>query len=187
MSDPKAQLIQHLQIHSIKTGSFTLKSGRTSNWFIDAKQTATHPAGIVLIAELALDIITNHPAGPFDAIGGLTMGSDPVAFGIAAIAATRGIELRSFSVRDEAKEHGIKGRIAGGLQPGDRVVVTEDVATRGTSALAAADAVKSAGAHPQLIMPVVDRGGTGADLAAAQAIAFQPLVTALELGFDYET
>ena len=190
LADPgqtKAALVAHLLEHSVKTGEFTLKSGKTSNWFIDAKQSACHPLGITLIADLALAIIAHHPAGPFDAIGGLTMGSDPVAFGIAAIAAERGTQLRSFSVRAEAKDHGVQGRIAGALRSGDRVVIAEDVATRGTSALAAAQAVADAGAHPLLILPIVDRGGTGADLAAAQRIAFQPLITAPELGFSYET
>lgn len=183
----KAALIRHLLNHSVKAGEFTLKSGRTSNWFIDAKQSACRSDGILLIAELALNIITRHSAGPFDAIGGLTMGSDPVAFGIAALAAERGIALRSFSVRAEAKEHGVQGRIAGALSPGDRVVVTEDVATRGTSALAAAQAVKDAGALPLLILPVVDRGGTGEALAVQAGIAFKPLLTAPELGFNYES
>ncbi len=186
LSPAKAALAEHLQKHSIKTGAFTLKSGRTSNWFIDAKQSACRPDGILLIADLALDIITNHPAGPFDAIGGLTMGADPIAFGIAAVAAERGIALRSFSVRAEAKDHGVTGRIAGALNPGDRVVITEDVSTRGTSALAAAESVRAAQAQPLLILPVVDRGGTGAELAKSQGIAFEPLLRAPELGFGYE-
>ncbi len=186
LSSAKAALVDHLQKHSIKTGNFTLKSGRSSNWFIDAKQSACRPDGILLIADLALNIITNHPAGPFDAIGGLTMGADPIAFGIAALAAQRGIALRSFSVRAEAKDHGVTGRIAGAFNSGDRVVITEDVATRGTSALTAAESVRTAQAQPLLILPVVDRGGTGAELAKEQGIAFEPLLTAPDLGFSYE-
>ena len=88
------------------------------------------------------------------------MGADAVAFGIAAVAATRGRRLRSFSVRKEVKDHGGGGRIAGALEPGDRVVITEDAVTRGVSMLEAADVVREAGAEPVLLMPVVDRGGT---------------------------
>ena len=79
------------------------------------------------------------------AIGGLTMGADPVAFGVAAVGATRGRALRSFSVRKEAKDHGVTGRLAGALQDGDRVVITEDTVTRGTSLMEAVEVVKAVG------------------------------------------
>ena len=134
MSDSRAALIDHLLEFSIRTGDFTLKSGRRSTWFCDAKQTACRPEGILLIAEAALEAI---PADA-TAIGGLTAAADPVAFGIAALAATRGRALRSFSIRKETKDHGIEGRLAGALEPGDRVVVCEDTVTRGTSPLDAA-------------------------------------------------
>ncbi len=112
------------------------------------------------------------------------MGADPVAFGIAAVAASRGRELRSFSVRKEAKDHGVTGRIAGALQPGDRVVITEDTVTRGTSIMEAVDAVEAFGAHPTAIVVIVDRGGTCGALAAARGIPFLPLLTAEDLGFE---
>jgi orotate phosphoribosyltransferase len=114
------------------------------------------------------------------------MGADAVAFGTAAVAATRGRMLRSFSVRKEAKDHGAGGRIAGALELGDKVAITEDAVTRGVSMLEAADAVRAAGAEPVLLVPVVDRGGTVAALAADAGIAFRPLVTAPDLGFPYE-
>ena len=118
--DPKREALRrHVLEHSLKTGNFTLKSGRASTWFLDTKQTACRPDGIQLVADVALDVI----GADIDAIGGLTMGADPVAYGIAAVAATRGRNLRSFSVRKESKDHGITGRIAGALQPGDRVEI----------------------------------------------------------------
>jgi len=89
-------------------------------------------------------------------------------------------------VRKEAKDHGGGGRIAGALEPGDRVVITEDAVTRGVSAIEAAKVVRAAGAVPVLILALVDRGGTCADLAAAEGIAFTALVTAPDLGFPYE-
>ncbi|MPY93295.1 MAG: orotate phosphoribosyltransferase [Acidimicrobiia bacterium] len=175
-------LCRHLLEYSVRTGDFTLKSGRRSTWFIDVKQTACRPEGILLIADALLDALPPD----IDAIGGLTMGADPIAFGTAAIAAARGRPLRSFSVRKESKDHGVTGRIAGALGPGDRVALTEDASTRGTSALEAAEAVRSFGAVPVLVVPVVDRGGTAAELSAAQGLAFRALVTAVDLGFDYE-
>jgi len=121
-----------------------------------------------------------------DSIGGLTMGADPVAFVTAGVAATRGRALKAFSVRKEAKDHGGGGRIAGALDPGDKVVVTEDTVTRGTSLLEAARAVREAGADPILLVAVVDRGGTAAAMAAAEGLSFRAILTAPDLGFDYE-
>lgn len=175
-------LCEHLLAHSVRTGDFTLKSGRRSTWFIDVKQSACRPDGLLLIADAILAVLPPD----IDAIGGLTMGADPIAFGTAAVAATRGRQLRSFSVRKESKDHGVTGRIAGALEVGDRVAITEDASTRGTSALEAVEVLRAAGAIPVLIVPVVDRGGTGRDLAAARGIEFHPLVTAPDLGFPFE-
>jgi len=169
--------------HSLKTGNFTLKSGASSSWFLDTKQTACRADGVVLMADVALELIPKNAV----AIGGLTMGADPVAYGIAAVAATRGIDLRSFSVRKEAKDHGVTGRIAGALQPGDKVVITEDTVTRGTSIMEAVDAVVAFGAIPVLITVVVDRGGTCGAMAAERGIPFVPMLTALDLGYGYGT
>ena len=180
--DPaRTALRDHVLRYSLKRGDFTLKSGAKSEWFLDTKQTACRPDGVLLMAEVALSLIP----GDADAIGGLTMGADPVAYSIAAIAAGRGRGLRSFSVRNESKDHGVKGRIAGALQPGDRVVITEDTVTRGTSIMEAVEAVREFGAHPVLITVVVDRGGTCGAMADAAGIPFLPMLTAPDLGFAY--
>lgn len=175
-------LIEHLLRHSVRRGDFVLKSGKRSDWFIDAKQTTCRADGMLLVADAALAVIPDDVT----AIGGLTMGADSVAFGVAAIAATRGRELRSFSVRKELKDHGAGGRIAGALEPGDRVVITEDAVTRGVSMLEAAEVIRAAGAEPVLLLPVVDRGGTVAAMAAEHGLPLIALVTALDLGFPYE-
>ena len=174
-------LRRHVLVHALRTGTFTLKSGRTSSWFLDAKQTACRPDGILLVADAALEVIPPDA----DAIGGLTMGADPVAYGIAAVAATRGRPLRSFSIRKEAKDHGIVGRVAGALQPEDRVVITEDAVTRGTSIMEAVEVVRAFGAQPVAIVVIVDRGGTCAAMAAEAGIAFHALLTAPDLGYEY--
>jgi len=176
-------LRQHVLTHSLKKGNVTLKSGKASNWFLDTKQTACRPDGILLVADVMLSLL---PADVV-AIGGLTMGADPVAFGIAAVAATRGRNLRSFSVRKEAKDHGITGRIAGALAPGDKVVIVEDTVTRGTSIFEAVAAVREFGALPVFITVIVDRGGTCAAMAHEAGIAYQPMLTAPQLGYDYNS
>jgi orotate phosphoribosyltransferase len=176
-------LRRHVLTHSLKRGTFTLKSGATSSWFLDTKQTACRPDGIVLVADVALSLIPDDA----QAIGGLTMGADPVAFGVAAIAAARGRALRSFSVRKEAKDHGVTGRLAGALQPGDRVVITEDTVTRGTSIMEAVEVVRAFGAEPVLITVIVDRGGTCGAMATTAGIPFMPMLTAPDLGYGYGT
>jgi orotate phosphoribosyltransferase len=177
------ELRAHLLEHSVRRGDFTLKSGRKSSWFIDSKQTVCRPEAMVLLADAVLDLI---PADA-TAIGGLTMGADPVAFVTAAVAASKGRALRAFSVRKEAKDHGGGGRIAGALDPGDKVVVTEDTVTRGTSLLEAAKVVREAGAEPVLLVAVVDRGGTVEAMAAAEGLPFRAVFSAPDLGFPYES
>ena len=173
----------HVLEYSVKRGDFTLKSGAKSSWFLDTKQTACRPEGILLVADAMLEVIPDDA----NAIGGLTMGADPVAFGVAAVAATRGRHLRSFSVRKEAKGHGVMGRLAGAIMPGDKVVITEDTTTRGTSLMEAVEVVRQFGAEPVLVSLIVDRGGTCAAMCEAAGVAYAPLLTAPDLGFGYGT
>ena len=175
------ELRDHLLAHSVRRGDFVLKSGRSSSWFIDSKQTVCRPDGMLLVAAAVLEVVPDETT----AIGGLTMGADPVAFCTAAYAAVHGRGLKAFSVRKEVKDHGGGGRIAGALDPGDRVVLTEDTVTRGTSLLEAAAVVREAGAIPVLALAVVDRGGTCEAMCAAEGIAFRARVTAGDLGFEY--
>lgn len=175
-------LRDHLLTHAIRRGDFTLKSGKRSNWFIDAKQTTCSPVGMLLVADALLATIGDD----ISALGGLTAGADAAAFATAGIAATRGRMLRAFSVRKEVKDHGGGGRIAGALEPGDRVAITEDAVTRGVSMLEAADAIRAAGAIPVLLVPVVDRGGTVTAMAAKVGLEVRALVPAPDLGFPFE-
>ena len=176
------RLRRHLLEHAVRRGDFVLKSGRRSDWFIDAKQTACRPEAMLLVADAVLDLVPPDAT----AIGGLTMGADPVAFVSAAVGAVRGRRLKAFSVRKVAKDHGTGGRIAGALDAGDRVVVVEDAVTRGTSLLEAAGVVREAGAEPVLLLALVDRGGTVAAMAAAQGLPFRAVLSAPDLGFAYE-
>ncbi len=175
-------LREHLLTHAVRRGAFVLKSGRPSSWFIDAKQTVCRPEAMLLVADAVLRVVPAEAT----AIGGLTMGADPVAFVTAAVAASRGRSLKAFSVRKEEKDHGAGGRIAGALDPGDKVVITEDAVTRGTSLLEAARVVRDAGAEPVLLVALVDRGGTVTAMAAAEGLAFRAVLTAPDLGFPFE-
>jgi orotate phosphoribosyltransferase len=182
MSDARSRVLEHLLEHSVRRGDFVLKSGRSSAWFIDSKQTICAPEVMVDVASLLLERLPSDAC----AIGGLTMGADGAAFITAAVAATRGRMLRAFSVRKEVKDHGGGGRIAGVLLPGDRVVIVEDTVTRGTSLLEAARVVRDYGAEVVLLLAVVDRGGTAAAMAGDEGWAFDALFSAPDLGFSYE-
>ena len=175
----RAALREHVLQHSVKRGDFTLKSGAHSSWFVDAKQTACRPDGILLVADAALEIIPDDAT----AIGGLTVGADPVAYGVAAVAATRGRRCAASRCARRPRTTASSGASPAPCEPGDRVVITEDAVTRGTSLFEAVDVVRAVGAEPVLITVIVDRGGTCAALAAAAGIAYEPLLTAEDLGF----
>jgi orotate phosphoribosyltransferase len=182
VSDARQRVLEHLLEHSVRRGDFVLKSGRPSSWFIDSKQTICAPEVMEDVATLVLERIPSDAT----AIGGLTMGADGVSFITAGVAATRGRSLNAFSVRKEVKDHGGGGRIAGVLRAGDRVVITEDTVTRGTSLLEAAHVAQEAGAEIVLILAIVDRGGTAEAMTAAEGIKFSALFSAPDLGFPYE-
>ena len=177
-----SKLKNHIIEHSTLTGRFILKSGLESRWFIDAKKTVCSAEGMLLVANAICRVIPAEAT----AIGGLTMGADPIAFSTAAICAAVGRPLRSFSVRKEAKDHGGGGRIAGMLLEGDKVVITEDTVTRGTSMLEAVTEVRDAGAEVIQAVALVDRGGSARRILRDVGVEFRAIFSAHDLGFDYE-
>jgi orotate phosphoribosyltransferase len=152
---------------SVKRGSFILASGKASDVYIDARLTTMSPEGMLLIGQLGLAAIRSHGWKP-DAVGGLTMGADPVSFSISHTSALQGDSIRAFSVRKEAKEHGTGNRIEGPFRSGDQVVVIEDVITTGKSALQAIDAIESAGGIIAGVLAVVDRQDGGREAISAR-------------------
>ena len=142
LPEPFAALRDHVLAHAVKRGSFTLKSGAASSWFLDTKQTACRPEGILLVAAAALTVIPDDAT----AIGGLTMGADPVATAMLHAAAAQGRQVDAFVVRKEAKAHGLQRQVEGPDIAGRRVLVLEDTSTTGGSPLTALQAVRAAGA-----------------------------------------
>ncbi len=176
----RAELIASIKEHAITYGDFVLKSGAKSTWFIDTKRAICRPPILFHTAQLALATLLEEVT----AIGGLTMGADPIAFAAAAIAQSEGRRLSAFSVRKEIKEYGQGGRIAGNLTSSDRVCVVEDTPSRGTSLQAAIEAVEATGATVVQALAVVDRGGSAAAVVAP--IPFVALISAPDLGLPYE-
>jgi orotate phosphoribosyltransferase len=178
--DPHAMLVQMLAARSARRGSFTLASGRQSDLYIDARLTTMSPDGLATIGPLALARIRARGWMP-DAVGGLTLGADPVSYAIAHASALAGTPIRSFTVRKEAKAHGTGKLIEGPYQPGDRVVVIEDVITTGGSALKAIEAVTAAGGNVIGVLAVVDREEGGREVLESAGYAVEALAGAKEI------
>lgn len=136
-------------VGAVKTGDFTLSSGKKSNLYIDCRKITLHPQGAKLIAKIILEKIKGLKV---DAIGGLTLGADPITGAVVALS-----EIPGFIVRKKEKEHGTKQKIEGLIEPGWKVVIVEDVSTTGASALQALEAVEAAGAKVIKVISVVDR------------------------------
>jgi orotate phosphoribosyltransferase len=167
------RLTAMLAERSARRGQFTLSSGRSSTLYVDARKTTMSPDGLALIGPLGLAAVRDAGWAP-DAVGGLTLGADPVAYAIAyasALAAAAGgpPAVRAFTVRKAAKAHGTGQRIEGPFRAGDRVVVVEDVITTGGSALQAIEAVRDAGAVVVGVLAVVDREEGGREAIAGGA------------------
>jgi len=165
---------------SVKTGSFVLASGKTSSYYVDARLTTMSPEGMLMIGSLATNEIAQKNWAP-DSVGGLTLGADPVAFAISRQSADSIRPLRAFSVRKEAKAHGTGNRIEGPFQPGDKVVVVEDVITTGKSALQAIDAIIHAGGIITGVLAVVDREDGGRQAIMERGYDVTTLVTISQL------
>src|SRR5438128_9878919 len=149
-SSLKEQLRALLQEKSVCHGEFTLASGAKSDFYVDARVTTLDPRGAWLIGQVGWEVVkeTASKLGRrVNAIGGLTMGADPVALsiGIAAQLQDPSTPLQVFTVRKSAKEHGRQKRIEGNFSPGDSVVVVDDVITTGGSTLQAIEAIEEAG------------------------------------------
>ena len=180
MSD-RESLRRLLLERSVQRGDFVLASGRQSSYYIDCRRTTMAGEGMVLIGRMGLSAIQDVEWRPA-AVGGLTMGADPVAYAIAAASYGKGRTIDAFSVRKREKQHGTGRLIEGNFQSGDAVVVVEDVITTGDSAAQAVAAVRQAGGRVLGVLAVVDREEGGKRALEAQGHRVIALTTAGELG-----
>jgi orotate phosphoribosyltransferase len=174
------QLRELLLERSIKFGDFTLASGKKSSYYIDARLTTMSGRGQVLIGRVGLDLLVEMQWRP-DAVGGLTLGADPIAYAIAHEAATRGDWLDAFTVRKEAKAHGAGKLIEGGFHPDMAVVIVEDVITTGESALRALRAVREAGGTVLGVLALVDREEGGREWIEREKVKVAAMYKASDL------
>ena len=176
----KQKLKDLLLARSVRHGDFVLASGQRSSFYIDARLTTMSGEGLALIGALGLDRLAARRWAP-RAVGGLTLGADPVAYAVAAAARSRGLPLDAFTVRKQPKSHGTGKRIEGCFVAGTPVVIVEDVITTGGSASEAIAAVESEGGQVLGVLAVVDREEGGRAALERAGYAVEALVTASDL------
>ena len=183
MEQDLQELSALIRQRSLRTGEFTLSSGKKSSYYLDCRTTTLHPRGALLIGRLILHRIRAEKISA-DAIGGLTMGADPIATAVAIVSSLEGSPIPAFIVRKETKGHGTQKEIEGyNGEPGSRVIVVDDVCTTGDSILKAAEKAEEAGYQVVAAFCVVDREEGGTEIIAKK-YPFYPLFTAKELLSD---
>lgn len=176
-------LLDHLKAHAIRTdGPFTLSSGEVSDWYLDARQTTFDGTGAQLVGGAVLEVLESEA----EAVGGMTMGADPIAIATALVAVGRGRSLKAFSIRKTAKDHGTGGRLVGPVYPGMRVGILEDTTTTGSSAVEATRAAHAEGLEVVQAIALVDRSrGAAAEAFSELAIPYVALITPADLGVTW--
>jgi orotate phosphoribosyltransferase len=182
-SEPKmqhrARLIELFRRRALKFGEFTLASGKKAGYYLDGKQITLHSEGLRLVSEGLLELLAGVE---FQAIGGMSIGADPIIGGVLAAAGAAGRDLVGFLVRKEAKGHGTQRYIEGPVQPGMKVVVVDDVVTTGGSSLLAIDRVQEFGCEVVQVAAIIDRMEGGAANFAARGLTLKSLLTIQDFG-----
>ena len=180
----RERLLRLLLERSFRLGDFVLASGARGRYYIDCRTTTTHAEGQFLVGRLGLELLEGVSPPP-DAVGGLTMGADPVAASMLHAAAARGRKLDAFVVRKAAKAHGLQRRVEGPDIKGRRVLVVEDTSTTGGSPLTAVEAVREAGAEVVAVATIVDRAtGAAEKIQEGAGVPYLYAYSKDELGLD---
>ena len=178
-----AELVPLITAKALRRGTFRLASGREASFYLDAKQVVLDARGSMLVGRAILELLRAH--GPLPAaVGGMSIGADPVTSAVVTMAGVGGFDLRGFMVRKEPKDHGTKRYIEGPVAPGERVVIVEDVTTTGGSSLLAIDRAIEFGLVVERVVTVIDRLAGAAATLAARGIPLDALVTIRDLGIE---
>ena len=180
MDDQLQELREILRKKSLAVGDFVLSSGKKSSYYLDCRTTTLDPKGALLIGRLILAAIEKQGIQA-DAIGGLTIGADPIVTAVAVVSSLQGHPLPAFIVRKQAKGHGTQKNIEGySGADGSRVIIVDDVCTTGASILTAAEKAEEAGYQVVAALCIVDREESGADIIR-EKYPFYSLLTAKDL------
>lgn len=172
------QLLKQKSFNYRPQQPFKLASGRESPYYVDCRPTTHNAQGLFLIGEIFWEMLQGLQV---EAVGGLTLGADPIAHAVALTSFLKGRPLNAFSVRKQAKEHGAGGLLVGDVQPGDRVVILEDVITTGASTLKAIAAARDFGLQVVKVLILVDRQEGGREAVAAAVPQVEALFTLADL------
>jgi len=179
------ELIGLVEAKALKRGTFRLASGREASFYLDAKQVVLDAHGAMLVGRAILERLRS--LGPLPAaVGGMSIGADPITSAVITMAGVEGLPLKGFMVRKEPKDHGTKKYVEGPVEPGQRVVIVEDVTTTGGSSLLAIDRVHEFGLVVERVVTVIDRLAGAKDAFAARGIPLESLVTIRDLGLEPE-
>jgi orotate phosphoribosyltransferase len=179
------ELISLVETKALKRGTFRLASGREASFYLDAKQVVLDAHGAMLVGRAILERLRSLGTLPA-AVGGMSIGADPITSAVITMAGVEGLPLKGFMVRKEPKDHGTKKYVEGPVEPGQRVVIVEDVTTTGGSSLLAIDRVHEFGLVVERVVTVIDRLAGAKEAFAARGIPLESLVTIRDLGIEPE-
>jgi orotate phosphoribosyltransferase len=185
MSYDRSALLELIQSEALQRGEFTLASGKKASYYLDCRNITLHPKGANVIAEGMLDAIESAGDLP-DAVGGMAIGADPITASIITLAGQRDLPLNGFMVRKEPKGHGMGKQVEGPVEPGQRVVIVEDVITSGGSALNAVEAAREFGLVVERVIAIIDRLAGGEAAFAAKGVELVTLSTIRDFGIEPE-
>ena len=181
----KQALVAAIREKALKFGDFTLASGKKAKYYLDGKQVTLDGEGVRLVAEGILDLLAADKLP--DAIGGMAIGADPITAAVITMSAVRGTPIRGFMVRKESKGHGTNQFVEGPVQPGDEVVIVEDVVTTGGSSLQAIERALAYGLKVRGVIAIVDRMEGGVEAFSAKGYWCKSLFNIRDFGIDPPT
>jgi orotate phosphoribosyltransferase len=181
VADETAVLIEQIKALAVVHGRVTLSSGRTADYYVDMRRVTLDGVAAPVVGRVMRDLVADWD---FDAVGGLTLGADPVATAMLHAAAAAGERLDAFVVRKAEKAHGLQRRIEGCPVEGRRVLAVEDTSTTGGSVLTAVQALREAGADVVGVAVVVDRDTGAREAIEAEGLAYRFAVSAHDLGLS---
>lgn len=181
MSTPREQLQQIIRDQAIVRGKVTLSSGREADYYVDLRRVTLDGRAAPLVGAVMADLVADLD---IEAVGGLTMGADPVATAMLHAVAARGGRVDAFVVRKAEKAHGLQQRIEGPSVRGRRVLVVEDTSTTGASPLAAVQACREAGADVLAVAVIADRASGARETVRAQGLDYRAAYSLSDLGLD---
>lgn len=184
----KTRLAELVRDLAVQHGKFTLASGKQSTFYVDMRRATLHHEAAPLIGHVMLDLLeqSGFTADDIDAVGGMTMGADPVATAILHAAASRGLDIDAFVVRKSPKDHGMGRQVEGPEVAGRNVVILEDTSTTGGSPLQAIAALRAAGANVLAVAVVADRATGAKERIEAEGVPYLAALTLDDLGLANE-